>query len=76
MSLNNDFNLRRLERFLSIGWNSGAVPVIVLTKADLCDDVKSKQDEVELTANGADVLITSSMGKDGYQKILPYLKEE
>lgn len=75
MSLNNDFNLRRLERFLSIGWNSGAVPVIVLTKADLCNDVKSKQYEVELTANGADVLITSSMRKDGYQKILPYLKE-
>ena len=36
MSLNNDFNLRRLERYLSIAWDSGAVPVIVLTKADMC----------------------------------------
>ena len=75
MSLNNDFNLRRLERYLSIGWNSGAIPVIVLTKADLCRDVRSKQFEVEQAANGADILITSSLEKDGYQKILPFLKE-
>lgn len=33
MSLNNDFNLRRLERYLAIAWDSGAIPVIVLTKA-------------------------------------------
>ena len=39
MSLNNDFNLRRLERYLSISWNSGAVPVVVLTKSDLCHDI-------------------------------------
>jgi ribosome biogenesis GTPase len=32
MSLNNDFNLRRLERYLAIAWDSGATPVIVLTK--------------------------------------------
>jgi ribosome biogenesis GTPase len=38
MSLNADFNLRRLERYLSIAWDSMATPVIVLTKADLCDD--------------------------------------
>ena len=36
MSLNNDFNLRRLERYISIAWSSGAVPVVVLTKSDLC----------------------------------------
>lgn len=35
MSLNNNFNLRRLERYLSIAWDSGAMPVVVLTKADL-----------------------------------------
>src|SRR5665648_190586 len=39
MSLNNDFNLRRLERYLSIAWNSGATPVVVLTKSDLCDTI-------------------------------------
>ena len=39
MSLNRDFNLRRLERYISIGWDSGAIPVVVLTKSDLCSDI-------------------------------------
>ena len=38
MALNKDFNLRRLERYISIAWDSGAMPVVVLTKSDLCDD--------------------------------------
>lgn len=38
MSLNRDFNIRRLERYLAVAWESGALPVIVLTKADLCAD--------------------------------------
>ena len=37
MALNNDFNIRRLERYLSIAWDSCAMPVVVLTKSDLCD---------------------------------------
>lgn len=40
MSLNNDFNVRRLERYLAIAWDSGAEPVILLTKADLCEDIE------------------------------------
>ena len=39
MSLNNDFSLRRLERYLAVAWESGAQPVVVLTKADLCGNV-------------------------------------
>lgn len=46
MSLNTDFNLRRLERYLSIAWESIAFPVIVLTKADLCGDLEQKITEV------------------------------
>lgn len=46
-SLNQDFNLRRLERYLTIAWNSGAKPVIVLSKADLCDKPEVKKAEVE-----------------------------
>lgn len=42
MSLTNDFNARRLERYLSVCWDSGAVPVVVLTKADLCKDIAEK----------------------------------
>lgn len=44
MSLNQDFNLRRLERYLAIAWDSGATPVIVLTKSDLCHDSKEESD--------------------------------
>lgn len=75
MSLNNDFNLRRLERYLSIGWDSGAIPVIVLTKADLCEDVEERLVEVESVAVGAEVLVTSSMTEDGYTQLLEYMKE-
>ena len=47
MALNNDFNLRRLERYLAAAWNSGATPVVVLTKADLCGNPSEKVAAVE-----------------------------
>lgn len=74
MSLNNDFNLRRLERYLSIGWNSGAVPVVVLTKSDLCADIDVRLREVGTVAAGTDVLITSAMHEDGYIQIMEHIK--
>lgn len=75
MSLNNDFNLRRLERYLSIAWDSGAVPVIVLTKSDLSDDMEQKLHEVDTVAVGVDVLVTTAMREDGYFQIMRYIKE-
>ena len=75
MALNNDFNLRRLERYLTIGWDSGAIPVVVLTKSDLCTDLESKVSEVESVAFGVDVLVTSSMDVDGEMQIRPYIAE-
>lgn len=74
MSLNNDFNLRRLERYLALSWESGATPVIVLTKADLCEDVSRKLSAVQSVSLGVDILIASSIDEDGYQDILPYCK--
>jgi len=73
MSLNNDFNLRRLERYLAIAWDSGATPVIVLTKADLCADIPEKLREIERVAFGVDVLVTSSLSGDGYTAVLKYI---
>lgn len=73
MSLNNDFNLRRLERYLAIAWDSGAIPVIVLTKADLCEDMPAKLAEIRETAMGVELVITSSMTEDGYKTILKYI---
>lgn len=60
MALNNDFNLRRLERYLSIAWDSGAIPVVVLTKSDLCEDVVERLNEVSSIAIGVDVHVTTS----------------
>ena len=75
MSLNLDFNLRRLERYLSVAWNSGAVPVVVLTKADLCPDVESVVRSVESVAVGADIVVACAKEEDGCQKLLPYIRD-
>jgi len=75
MSLNNDYNLRRIERYLSIAWDSMATPVIVLTKSDLCNDISIKLLELEAIAIGVDVIVTSSMSSDGYTGILKYLSK-
>lgn len=75
MSLNNDYNLRRIERYLSIAWDSSATPVIVLTKSDLCEDLTSKLLEIETVAIGVDVVVTSSMVGDGYSGLLKYLNK-
>lgn len=73
MALNHDFNLRRLERYLAAAWNSGATPVVVLTKADLCADPAEKIAAVEQAAPGTDVLLTCAARADGVQPLLPYL---
>ena len=75
MSLNNDFNVKRLERYLSVAWNSGAMPVIVLTKVDLCDEVDAKVLEIENIAIGVPIIETSVVDKDGLSQIYQYLKE-
>jgi len=73
MALNNDFNLRRLERYLSIAWASGALPVVVLTKADLCNNLAEKITDVNSAAAGADILVTNSLSEDGYRPIRQYV---
>ena len=73
MSLNNDFNLRRLERYLSIAWDSGALPVIVLTKSDLCMEKEARLNEIASIAIGVEVLVTTSTSNEGYQSIKRYL---
>jgi ribosome biogenesis GTPase len=73
MSLNNDFNIRRIERYLGIVWDSGAKPVIVLTKSDLCNDLPEKIAEIDTVALGVDVIVTSSMNEYGYLPVKSYL---
>ena len=75
MALNNDFNLRRMERYISIAWDSGAMPVVVLTKSDLCDDLEQKLAEVSTIAFGVDVLVTTSTEENRYEELLPFISE-
>ncbi len=74
MSLNNDFNLRRLERYISVAWDSKAVPVIVLTKSDLCMDLEEKLSELEEIALSVDIIVTSSMTEDGFLSVKKYIQ--
>lgn len=53
--LDQDYNIRRIERYLSLVWSSGASPVVVLNKADLCQDLEEKLAEVESVAIGVPV---------------------
>ncbi len=68
MSLNKDFNLRKLERYIVAAWDSGAVPAILLSKADLCDDVADKVSKVEEIAPGVSVYVVSSLKGLGLTK--------
>ncbi|MGH9759940.1 MAG: GTPase RsgA, partial [Blastocatellia bacterium] len=51
-ALNQDFNLRRIERYLVLAWNSGATPVVVLSKSDLCQELDQRILDVERVACG------------------------
>ncbi len=74
-SLNNNFNINRIERYLSLAWQSGGVPVIVLTKSDLVTNVQEYIDEVEGIAIGVDVYAISCVTKDGLDYIKKYFSK-
>lgn len=73
-SLNQNFNPNRLERYLTLAWESGAVPVVILTKADIADNLPSRINEAEQIALGADVIAISSKTGLGINKLEKYLK--
>lgn len=74
MSLNDNFNLRRLERYIAAAWDSGARPVVVLTKADLCQNIQEKISQVSEVAIGIDVLCVSAVNNIGIEDIKSYIK--
>ncbi|MGE7022083.1 ribosome small subunit-dependent GTPase A [Solibacillus cecembensis] len=75
MSINADFNIRRLERYLVAAWNSGATPVVVLTKTDLCDDVEPYIREVEQVAFGVEIIALSAVTGEGLDALRAMLTE-
>ncbi|MCP1224124.1 ribosome small subunit-dependent GTPase A [Sebaldella sp. S0638] len=75
MSLNSDFNVRRIERYLTVAWDSMAAPVIVLTKSDLCDNLEEKLEELSTVSLGIDVIVCSSENENGYHDVNNYIAE-
>ena len=71
--LDGNFNLRRIERYLSLAWESGAAPVILLNKADICLEVEKRMVEVESIAIGVDVHPISATRKQGLEIFQTYI---
>lgn len=73
-SLNDELNIGRIERYLLLCWESGANPVVILTKADTCMDAVEKRKEVEGNLHGVKVLTISSITKEGIEELSPFLE--
>jgi ribosome biogenesis GTPase len=71
--LDHDFNLRRIERYLTTAWDGGARPVIILNKADLAPDLPAAVAQVETVASGAPIHAMSSRTGAGVEILASYL---
>ncbi|MEC9489208.1 MAG: ribosome small subunit-dependent GTPase A [Halanaerobium sp.] len=72
-SLNQEFNPRRIERYLALIWDSGSNPVVVMNKADLCSDLDEKIAQLESVAIGVPYHITSCLDGRGVDELAEYL---
>lgn len=72
LSLNNDFNIKRTERYLTAAWQSGAMPVIIMTKRDLCSDYATQKEKVEEIAPFVPVIAISSVTGEGLEEVWNY----
>jgi ribosome biogenesis GTPase / thiamine phosphate phosphatase len=69
LGLDRDFNLRRLERYVTLAWNTGARPLVVLNKRDLCSDVPVRIAEAQEVASGAEVVAINANAADDVQTL-------
>lgn len=73
-SLNFDFNPKRMERYITLAWQSGALPVLILTKADLVEDFAEQIQAVEKVASGIGIYAVSAVSGAGLDALADYLK--
>jgi ribosome biogenesis GTPase len=73
-SLNQDLSLRRIERYLITAWESGANPIIILSKADLCDRLSDAVNEAQAIARGVPIYAISVITGCGLHDIAQYFK--
>ncbi len=71
--LDNDFNVRRLERYLAVAWSSGVRPVIVLNKADVAIDLEGRLIDVASVAPAVPIVVLSALTGDHLADLSPYL---
>jgi ribosome biogenesis GTPase len=72
-ALDGDFSLRRLERYLTLAAESGASPVVVLNKADLCVDLPGYLNQTTAVAGDAPVVVTSTESEPGIERLRTFL---
>jgi ribosome biogenesis GTPase len=72
--LDNDFSLRRIERYLAVAWSSAVTPIVVLNKSDLADDVDGRLIAVEAIAPGVATVAVSAWTGDGLDGLRRHLK--
>ncbi|MBN1856503.1 MAG: ribosome small subunit-dependent GTPase A [Dehalococcoidia bacterium] len=67
--LDGDYNIRRIQRYVARIFAGGAEPMVILNKADVCDDVASRVAEVEKISPGLRVLVTSALRSQGLEGV-------
>src|SRR5262249_49796141 len=73
-ALPHDVNARRLERYLTMIWDGGATPVVLLNKSDLRHDVGAARDALSARLPLVDVFVVSALGGRGLDALVPYLQ--
>ncbi|KFM98762.1 ribosome small subunit-dependent GTPase A [Bacillus clarus] len=74
-ALNHDFNVRRIERYLLLAYESGAMPVVVLTKSNLCEEVEQKIIETEAVAIGVPIFAVDSLDYLGIESLQQFVAQ-
>lgn len=72
-SANEEFSVRRLERYVTVAWESGATPIVLLSKVDLTDDLEGFRLQVEMAAPGVDVIAVSAVTGHGVEDVRRHL---
>jgi ribosome biogenesis GTPase / thiamine phosphate phosphatase len=71
--LDDNFNVNRIERYLLLAWTSGASPVIILSKADLCQGLERKLEKVAAIAMATPVHVVSATADQGMDALRTYV---
>ena len=72
-SANSNFNINRMERQVTAIYNSGAVPVVILSKIDLCEDAEQLKNEIKMRLPEVDIFLLSSYNKKGLEELRNFL---